>query len=134
MSAGPRFTTLYQFRAGGGETLLHTCRIDTDPDSLNFLCRGLRNTDPPLAAATQRQHVWFIPIHSAVRSRSPRARTLTLRYTGAKPTGIEGSLVTIPVFLVSRFLTWQEGDVGEYKGAPVVIARKTDGVPAINGR
>lgn len=133
MSQGQRLKTRYQFRAGGLATLTHTCRIECDPATTSLVVNTVANVVPPVAAATQRQHRWTIPIHVSTRARSPRARFVRLAYAGDKPPGIKDEYVEVPVLTIGSFNAYQVGQVGTYRGLPVRVVGKSDGVPDVNG-
>jgi len=113
--------------------LEHTALIECDPATTTLTLGGIPNVEPAAASAGQRRHRWFVPIHKSLKVRSPRARFVTVRYTGARPAGVVSDTVDVPVLTGNRWLNYKEGQNGTFRGLPVRCLGKTDGVPGVFG-
>lgn len=133
MSSGRRALLRYSWVARESPTLTHTSFIDCDPETTSLTINSVANVEPALAGAAQRRHTWLIPIHKGVRIRSPRARTVTLRYIGALPDGISSDVVVVPVLTGNNWAAYRPGLTGQYRGLPVEVISRLDGVPDITG-
>lgn len=133
MSSGRRALLRYSWVAPGAITLFHTSFIDCDPNTTTLTINSVANVEPAPAAAVQRRHSWSIPIHRGARTRSPKARTVSLRYTGTLPDGITSDVVVVPVLTAAAWVAYRPGLTGQYRGLPVEVISRLDGVPDISG-
>lgn len=122
MSAGEFTRTFYELDTGNGGGI---ARIRVQPETLAATIGGSANTAPAGPAT--------VPVSASVsagnRENGIKARSVTLLFTAAAPTGYSGDPVTIPVMQESTFAAWTLGATGTYLGAAVeVIGRSPERV------
>lgn len=129
--AGPRARFRYGFLMSDGSTV-RRCFIECDADAASLVLAGLSNAQASVPAANQLMNA-LIPVYKGTRSDLFRARSVRIRFTGALPPNRQSPLLWVPVFNNSTFETYRVGQTGTFRGLPVELVQKIDGVPSRNG-
>ena len=118
MATGARIRTRYQTGDTFGSVItpitVVQATLDAEIDSVA--------NDPPTGAVNNRGSA---TTSQGKRSAGINARTVSLKFTGAPPTGyVQNSIVRIPVLRPQTFASWvaAPGLTGTYRGSAVEVA------------
>lgn len=114
MSSGAFDTAFYEMSSENGGFILR-CRVQ--PETLAATIGASANagvTGPATAPGSA-------TISQGRRSAGVNMRYVTLRFTGAAPTGYSGDPVRIPVLDPAVFSSWTLGATGTYLGSDVEV-------------
>lgn len=127
-----RRTFRYQFRAVGGASPTRNGSVTVDEFTTTLMLPSGANAEPALANSASTFSLSFTPA-SRGRSTGSTARVVVLRFTGALPTGLVSDIRAVVVLTIARFQSYDVGQVGTYRGLPVVVTQKIDGNPSVTG-
>ena len=117
MSAGAFQSVTYVTNAA----LVTTVKVQ--PESLALVLATVANAAP---TGTRTVGVPSAKVSGSKRKIGINARTVTIKFTGAVPTGyLPGSKVRIPVPSATVWNGYDTGQTGTYLGSPVVFAGKS---------
>lgn len=114
MSQGEFVNSFYETDTGNGGDVVR-CRVQ--PETLAATIAGVvnaGNTGPATIPGSAKAS-------KGIREYGIGMRSVTLRWTGAPPTGYSGDDVRIPVLMEATYIDWTLGATGTYLGAAVEV-------------
>lgn len=118
MSAGVFEIEFYELDTGNGGGV---ASIRVQPETVAATINGAANAGASGPATIP----LFAKAAKGVREYGIGARSVTLRFTGAPPTGYSGDDVRIPVLLESTYASWALNETGSYLGAAVQVVGRS---------
>lgn len=118
MSAGIFNVVIYETNQG----LFTSIRVQ--PETLQLTLNAIVNIE---ATGTKGVGLPSAKVSGSKRSKGINARTVSVVFTGAPPTGYKaGSIIRLPVLTPDAWADYDEPQTGTYLGAPIRFAGKSD--------